>query len=89
LPIDSQPCVLGGKFFDDLVANMCTNPLATNPLCVAESPEKIWRKIGAVFVQNSLVQGDLNLGAEHVADSVQGSDLGAAIDPGVDMLQSP
>jgi hypothetical protein len=46
-------------------------------------------KNGAVFVQNSSVQGDLNLGAEHVADSVQGSDLGAAIDPGVDMLQSP
>jgi hypothetical protein len=46
-------------------------------------------KNGAVFVQNSSVQGDLNLGAEHGADSVQGSDLGAAIDPGVDMLQSP
>jgi hypothetical protein len=68
---------------------MCTNQLATNPLCVAEPPGKSLEQNIAVFVQNSLVQGDLNLGTEHGLDSVPGSDTGATIDHGVDTLQSP
>jgi hypothetical protein len=49
---------------------MCTNPLATNPLCIAESPGKNLEQNGAVLVQNSSVQGELNKGAEHGGDSV-------------------
>jgi hypothetical protein len=88
LPIDSQPCVSGGEFLDDLVVDMCTNPLDTNPVCIAKSPVKNLGQNGVVLVQNSSVQGGLSLGAEHEDDSVQESDTGTAVDPSVDMLQS-
>jgi hypothetical protein len=40
LPIDSQPCLSGGKLIDDPVANMHTNPVATNPMCSSVASEK-------------------------------------------------
>jgi hypothetical protein len=41
------------SFLDDSDVDMCTNPLATNPLCVVESHGKKPEQNGAVLVQNS------------------------------------
>jgi hypothetical protein len=40
LPIDSDPCPSGGKLMDNSVANMHTNPVATNPMCSIASSEE-------------------------------------------------
>jgi hypothetical protein len=40
LPLDSQPCFSGDEFLDDSIANVHTNPVATNPLCSNAASEK-------------------------------------------------